>query len=64
MARIQVKCTDPVRVTCYGETKVWERKDAMEFFLEGMAWSEGSERDRYVNIYYQLARGAKEAFDE
>ena len=55
---------DPVSVTCYGKTKVWERTEAMAFFLEGMAWSEGAERDRYVNIYYQLVRGAKEAFDE
>lgn len=55
---------DTVIVTCYGQTKTWERKDALEFYLEGMAWSEGSERDRYVNIYYQLARGAKEASDE
>lgn len=63
MARVLVKCEDPVRVTCYGQTKTWERKDAMEFFLEGMHCCEGSERDRYVNIYYQLARGAKEAYD-
>ena len=61
MARKKV---DLVVVTCYGESKVWERGKAMEFYLEGMAWSEGSERDRSVNIYYQLARGAKEAFDE
>ena len=60
MARKKV---DLVVVTCYGESKIWERKEAMEFFLEGLACSEGAERDRYVNIYYQLARGAKEAFD-
>lgn len=60
MARKKV---DLVVVTCYGKQKIWERKEAMEFFLEGMACCEGSERDRYVNIYYQLARGAKEARD-
>ena len=60
----QKKKADLVVVVCYGEEKVWERKEAMEFYLEGMAWSEGSERERYVNIYYQLARGAKEAYDE
>lgn len=60
----QRKKVDLVVVTCYGESKVWERSQALEFYLEGMAWSEGSERDRYVNIYYQLARGAKEAYDE
>lgn len=59
-----MKCDDPVKVTCYGETKVWEREDAIKFFLEGMRWCEGAERDRYVNIYLQLLDGAKEAFDE
>ena len=57
------KKVDLVAVTCYGQTKVWERKDALEFYLEAMAFCEGAERDRYVNIYYQLASGAKEAFD-
>lgn len=63
MSRIQIKCEDPVQVTCYGETKTWERKDALDFYLEAMHGCEGAERDRYVNIYYQLARGAKEAHD-
>lgn len=62
MARIRI--SDPVRVTCYGKTKVWERKSALNFFLEAMMGCEGAERDRYVNIYYQLARGAKEARDQ
>ena len=64
MAKIQVKCSDPVKVTCYGETKTWERKDAIAFFLKGMMWCEGSERERYTNIYLQLIDGAKEASDE
>lgn len=63
MAKVQVKCKDPVRVTCYGETKTWERKDALEFFKGGILCCEGAERDRYVNIYFQLLDGAKEAYD-
>lgn len=63
MARLLIKCDDPVRVTCYGKTKVWERKDAIDFFLEGMRCCEGSERDRYTDIYLQLIDGAKEASD-
>lgn len=55
---------DPVRVTCYGKTKVWERAAALDFFEDGILGCEGAERDRYVNIYFQLARGAKEARDE
>lgn len=62
-ARILFEFEDPVKVTCYGKTQTWERKDALEFYLDAMASCEGAERDRYVNIYYQLARGAKEARD-
>ena len=57
------KKADLVVVTCYGQSQIWERGKALEFFLDAMMGCEGSERDRYVNIYYQLARGAKEAFD-
>ncbi|MBO7509954.1 MAG: hypothetical protein J6T35_02115 [Bacteroidales bacterium] len=57
------KKTDLVVVTCYGQSKVWERKEALAFFLEGMASCEGAEQERYVNIYCQLMSGAKEAFD-
>ncbi len=63
MAKIYIKCTDPVTVTCYGETKTWERKDALKYFLEGAHLCEGSEAERYFNIYYQLVNGAKEASD-
>ena len=55
---------DLVVVTCYGKSKVWERQEAIAFFLEGMQWSEGSERERYTDIYLQLIDGAKEASDE
>lgn len=43
---------------CYGkEHKFKTRKQAMDFFLECMACSDGSERDRYVNIYLELKSG-------
>ncbi len=49
---------DPVTITCYGKTEVWEdRKDAIRFYREGAAACEGAERDRYVNILLQLAGG-------
>lgn len=63
MARVQIKCEDPVKVTCYGQTKTWERKDALKYFLDGARFCEGSERDRYFTIYCQLLDGAKEAHD-
>ena len=36
----------------------------MKFFLECMAWSEGSERNRYSQIFTQLAKGLKYCSDE
>ena len=63
MAKTYVKCDDPVRVTCYGETRTWERADAINYYMQGIGFSDGSEQQRYANIVYQLARGAKEARD-
>lgn len=35
------------------------REEAKKFFLEGMMWSEGSERDRYAFAYECLCGGSK-----
>ena len=54
-----------ITVKCYGELKNYNTKEeAMKFFLECMAWSEGSERDRYSQIFTQLARGLEYCSDE
>ena len=58
------KKVDLVVVTCYGKSETMERSAAMAKYYEGIFGSEGSERDRYVNIYFQLARGMKEATDQ
>ena len=55
---------DLVKITCYRRTEVMERKDAIAKYLEAMAWSDGSERDRYVNIYLGLISGEKEVSDD
>lgn len=53
-----------VTTVCYGKTTVWDnRQDAMAYFAEGMANSEGSEQERYTNIYCQLAQGCDFATD-
>lgn len=58
------KRLDSVKVTCYGETKVWDvRAEAIAFYLEGMTMCEGAERDRYTNIYLQLLEGCTECED-
>ena len=60
---IAIKCNDPVRVTCYGQTKTWEREDAIRYYQSGAMFCDGSERERYTNIYFQLLEGKKEVSD-
>nr|DAW29198.1 MAG TPA: protein of unknown function (DUF4314) [Caudoviricetes sp.] len=56
---------DSVKVTCYGDIKVWDsRKEAIEFYLRTMAGSEGSEHERYSKIYVELSLGMPTATDE
>lgn len=60
-----VKKLDAVTVITYGQKQIWDsRKDAIAFYLEGMAYCEGAERDRYTNIYLDLISGAKVCRDE
>lgn len=60
-----VKKLDTVTTVCYGKKQVWDsRKEAADFFLQAIAGTEGSERDRYVNIYLQLNEGCDVCSDE
>ena len=55
------------KITCYRETKSYpesQRQKMMKYYLEGMACSDGSERDRYTNIYLDLAAGKEHCYDE
>lgn len=58
-----MKNSDIVKVTCYGETKTYTRKEAMELFLEAMMCSEGAERERYSRIYFALSAGLNKVSD-
>ena len=54
-------------ITCYGKTKTYpesKRKAMAQEFMTAMAACEGSEQERYTNIYLDLARGAKVCTDE
>lgn len=56
---------DEVIVKCYGKENTWKtRQAAINFFLDGIACSDGCERDRYVNIYLQLTNNYKYCSDE
>ncbi len=59
-----VMINDVVVITCGCRTRRMRRKEALVFFLEGMMWSEGSERDRYADIYCQLVEGRSVVSDE
>lgn len=58
------KLNEMVSVTCYGTTKKMKRREALEFYYEGMLCSEGSEHERYETIFFQLMNGAMDASDE
>ena len=63
MAR--VKASEEIVTVCYGQEEKWEkREDALAFYLECMAGSEGSEQSRYTHIYMQLMMGSNYCTDE
>lgn len=52
-------------VICYGQKEVWKsRKKAMKYYLNAMCCCEGSERERYTNIYCDLTEGLDICTDE
>lgn len=54
-----------VKTICYGKEDVWDsREEAEQFFLRAMMGSDGSERDRYTNIYTKLKMGFAVCSDE
>ena len=46
-----------VTILCYGEIETMERKKAIEKYYQAMVCCEGSEKERYCNIYSQLVEG-------
>jgi hypothetical protein len=63
MAKASTK--EIIEITCYGETKIWaDREKAKDFYIEAMIFSDGSEHDRYSNIYEQLCCGYVKCSDE
>lgn len=61
----RVRKLTPVTVYCNGKEEQWEdRTEAERFYLEAMTSCEGSERDRYTNIYLAIKCGDKICRDE
>jgi hypothetical protein len=52
-------------VKCYGELKLFNSvEDAKGFYMEGLLSTEGSEQQRYTQIYTQLCNGLSYCSDE
>ena len=61
----EVENLDSVTTVCYGEEKVWDsRKEAKDYFLEGLKATEGGERERYATIYTKLILGKNYCTDD
>lgn len=54
---------DMVTITCYGREETLSRSAAIKKYKEGMRCCEGSERERYTNIYLQLIEGKTKCTD-
>ena len=52
-----------VKVICGENQDIMDRGEAIEFYYDAMMSSEGSEKERYTNVYCKLMMGAKVASD-
>ena len=56
---------DGVITVCYGQREYWKsRKEATDYFLEGISASDGTECERYSKIYVELICGKNVCTDE
>ena len=54
-----------VKTVCYGEERIWDdRAEAVAYFMDAMFGSDGSERERYTNIYQKLLMGLEVCSDD
>lgn len=56
---------EKIIVICYGKRREFtSRKKAINHFIEGMMWSDGSEQERYARIVAGLYDGESVVTDE
>ena len=55
---------DMVTIICYRQKEIMSRKKAIKEYFEAMVCCDGSESERYANIYQQLMMGYKVCSDE
>ncbi len=60
-----IRKVDGVITVCYGQREYWRsRKEAADYFLEGISASDGSECERYAKIHAELICGKTVCTDE
>lgn len=57
------KLNEQVTTICYNQKHKHTRREALEFYYEGMKNSDGSEHERYETIFFQLLEGFTECSD-
>ena len=61
----RIRKVDGVITVCYGQREYWRsRKEAADYFLEGISASDGSECERYAKIHAELICGKTVCTDE
>ena len=61
----RIRKVDGVITVCYGQREYWRsRKEAADYFLEGISASDGTECERYSKIYVELICGKNVCTDE
>ena len=61
----RIRKINGVITVCYGQREYWRsRKQAADYFLDGMNATEGSESERYSKIYAELICGKTVCSDE
>lgn len=49
---------EAIKIICYGQEEIYtDRKKAIQFYRDCADHSEGAERERYVNILFDLMDG-------
>lgn len=63
--RGQVDDGDLILINVYYGYEYWtSRAEVSKFYLDAMGGSDGSEQNRYANLFSQLASGVSFAYDE
>lgn len=57
------KLSEQVMVTCYSDTEILTRRDALDKYFECTIMCQGCEAERYFNILIQLIEGHIQCYD-